>query len=125
MNEYRYKIRAHHGMCIAFFKGKGYSIEFAENMQNIINELQSNPLVYITDEVDDFCKCCPNNLNNLCTAQEKVIKYDKQVLKLCGLKSGDILPFNDFKKSVYDNILSRGKRETICGSCEWNDLCKF
>ena len=27
-----YSIRAHHGMCLYFFQGKGYSGEFVENM---------------------------------------------------------------------------------------------
>ena len=27
-----YRIRAHHGMCFSFFKEKGYSGEFTENM---------------------------------------------------------------------------------------------
>ena len=27
------KLRAHHGMCLAFFEGKGYSSAFTENME--------------------------------------------------------------------------------------------
>ncbi len=30
-----YKIRAHHGVCLYFFQGKGYSGEFVENMSRM------------------------------------------------------------------------------------------
>ena len=39
--EYKYKIRPHHGMCIAFFKGKGYSEKFTAHMKDIIKELEN------------------------------------------------------------------------------------
>ena len=34
------KIRAHHGMCLHFFEGKGYSNEFTAHMQKIYEEIQ-------------------------------------------------------------------------------------
>ena len=35
-----YIIRAHHGMCVAFFQGKGYSSEFTYHMSKIIEQLE-------------------------------------------------------------------------------------
>ena len=34
------KLRAHHGMCLAFFEGKGYSSAFTENMGKVLEEME-------------------------------------------------------------------------------------
>ncbi|MCH5323955.1 MAG: DUF1284 domain-containing protein [Eubacterium sp.] len=118
-----YIIRPHHGMCLAFFSGKGYSEEFVKNMTEIKSQLAKNPLVCITGEADMLCAFCPNNKDGICTSEEKVREYDRQVLEKCGLSVGDVLPFLDFEKLVQENILLCGKRKEICGNCEWNELC--
>ena len=37
-----YKIRAHHGMCLPFFRGEGYSGAFVENMTRMKKILEVN-----------------------------------------------------------------------------------
>lgn len=123
--KYQYKIRAHHGMCIAFFQGKGYSNEFTSHMGEIIQKLENNPTIYISTQTDIICCRCPNNKQGLCETESKVIEYDRQVLRYCGLSEGMIMPYADFKKAVYENILLPNKREKICGNCQWNELCHF
>ncbi|MGP1612117.1 MAG: DUF1284 domain-containing protein [Catonella sp.] len=122
--EYKYKIRPHHGMCIAFFKGKGYSEEFTAHMKEMIPILEENPLVYLSVGTDELCSKCPHNACGVCKSADKVGLYDREVLKRCGLSDGMVLPYLDFKKAVYDNILLAGKREEICGDCQWNELCQ-
>lgn len=60
--EYQYKIRAHHGMCIAFFQGKGYSNEFTAHMREMIHKLEKNSTICITTQTDAICLKCPNNI---------------------------------------------------------------
>ena len=43
-----YKIRAHHGMCLSFFQGKGYSGDFVENMSRMKAILEKNPEISLT-----------------------------------------------------------------------------
>ena len=57
-----YRIRAHHGMCLAFFQGKGYSGAFVENMANMKAILEENPDILLLDGPDDICAACPNRL---------------------------------------------------------------
>ena len=123
--EYKYKIRPHHGMCIAFFKGKGYSEECTAHMKVIIKELKNNPLICLKVNTDELCSRCPHNIRGICKSSDKVVRYDNEVLKRCGLTDGIVLPYLDFKKAVYDNILYAGKREEVCGDCEWSGLCHF
>ena len=123
--KYEYILRAHHGMCLAFFKGKGYSSEFVSGMGYIKKKMEDNPTVCIVAEADAICAGCPNNMEGQCKTAELVKEYDRQVLVRCGISEGDVMTFNKFKKLVYDNILIAGKREEICGKCQWNSLCSF
>lgn len=55
------KLRAHHGMCIANFVGKGYDEAFTENMKAVIARLSAKPdtIVEIVDYEDVLCAYCP------------------------------------------------------------------
>ena len=119
-----YRIRAHHGMCFAFFQGKGYSGAFTENMWAMKELLEQNPEVILLQEVDDVCVRCPNNQEGKCTSSEKVSGYDEEVLSCCGLSAGIRIRWKDFAELVQKRILNVGKREKICGDCQWNSLCK-
>ena len=119
------KIRAHHGMCYAFFKGKGYSNDFTAHMAEVYSFLKrENPTVQIIAEADEICHCCPNLNDKECNTPLKVATYDKAVLKYCQLKEGQALHWNHFSQLVHQNILDAGLREKICGDCQWSDICK-
>ena len=125
-----YKLRPHHGMCFAFFQGKGYSGAFTENMRIIKEKLDKNPEVILLCGADDVCACCPHNRNGECIdtasgeSSGKAEAYDRQVLARCMLSEGSRMRWNDFAASVQKSILSPGKREEICGDCEWSRLCR-
>lgn len=123
MKEYR--LRAHHGMCLAFFEGKGYSEEFITHMLRVKSDLEDNLNVRIICKTDDICSKCPNNINGECLSEEKVKEYDIEVLKRCNLSEDDTISYIEFKDLVYKNILIPEKREEICGNCQWNELCYF
>lgn len=120
-----YRLRAHHGMCLSFFKGKGYSGEFTKNMSSIKAQLQENPLISLTEGTDDICAACPNNDKGRCKTEEKAGSYDRKVLYSCGLKEGEIMAFGEFKERISRCILQEGKREEICGDCQWSELCRL
>ena len=116
-----YNLRAHHGMCLYFFQGKGYSGKFVENMGAMKEILEENPLVRLLEGYDDVCAACPNKLTETCA--EKASRYDREVLGRCALSPGETLSFRDFSRRVEDTILRPGKREEICGDCQWSSLC--
>ena len=117
------KLRAHHGMCLAFFEGKGYSDGFCAHMQSVLNMLQDNPEIQVVTESDLICSKCPNLQNGICTTPDLVKQYDTRVLSLCGLTENTRLTWEEFSALITDNILSCKKRKSICGSCQWNDIC--
>ena len=119
-----YKIRAHHGMCFAFFQGKGYSGAFTDNMFAMKERLAQNPEVVLLQKTDDVCARCPNDQDGECTSAEKVAGYDAEVLSRCGLRAGNRIRWKDFTELVREYILEPGEREIICGDCQWTGLCK-
>ena len=118
-----YKIRAHHGMCLSFFQGKGYSGDFVENMAAMKELLEQNPQIRLLEGYDDVCAACPNKRAETCA--EKASRYDREVLRRCGLSVGDTLSYEDFSKKVVETILRPGVRGAICGDCQWSSLCHW
>ena len=66
------KLRAHHGMCLAFFEGKGYSSAFTENMGKVLEEMEADTLLELCREKDIICRACPNLEEGVCITGEKV-----------------------------------------------------
>lgn len=116
-------LRPHHGMCMAYFVGRGYSEEFAAHMAAVLAALTPDAPVRLTTGVDAVCAACPNNLCGVCDTAEKVAAYDRAVLALCGLGEGCVLPFGRFTALVQRTILGPGLRPAVCGGCQWNALC--
>lgn len=118
-----YNLRAHHGMCLYFFRGKGYSGQFVENMGKMKAVLEENPAIRLMDSPDDICAACPNKATEPCA--EKASRYDREVLRRCRLSVGDTLSYEDFSKKVVETILRPGVRRSICGDCQWSSLCHW
>ncbi len=118
------RVRPHHGLCGEFFRGMGYSEEFAENMKNVLERLNAeNPYIVPTVGADIICGKCPNNPNDVCVSAEKVRRYDLAVLERCGLSEGKTVSWNDFKALVREKIIEAGKLSEVCGDCEWFGFC--
>ena len=116
-----YKIRAHHGMCLPFFRGACYSGAFVENMTRMKKILAENPEIRLVAGSDDICAACPNRETQACA--EKACRYDRQVLDRCGMTPGDRMHYLTFSALVEKAVLRPGKRTKICGDCQWSSLC--
>jgi hypothetical protein len=119
-------LRPHHGMCFQFYEGKGYSPDFTDHMGNVIRALKDDPgrMIRLSAAADLVCRSCPNNEAGSCISQEKVIRYDARVLRTCGISDGDEMPYKDFITLVREKIIEAKLRSTICGDCEWDDICR-
>ncbi|MDO4648244.1 MAG: DUF1284 domain-containing protein [Eubacteriales bacterium] len=122
-NQKPVQLRPHHGMCLAFFEGKGYSSDFTVNMGNMLDALLKNPKVQLTVQTDVICKACPNRVGKDCEAGEKVERYDRKVLEFLDLPEHAKLTFREFTKLVEEHIIQKKLRESICGDCQWNYIC--
>ncbi len=117
-------LRPHHGMCLAYYQGKGYSPTFTSATDALLLRLlKENPVVQLTVAADVMCAACPNRQGNECGGTGNASRYDRAVLKRCGLHEGDRMPFLTFASVVQTRILASGKRTEICGGCQWNEWC--
>ena len=116
-------LRPHHGMCMAYFIGRGYSGGFTAHMGQLLEGLTPESPVRLTVGVDAVCAACPNNSGDVCDKPAQVAGYDEAVLSLCGLTEGDELPFGAFTGLVQEKILAAGLRPGICKGCQWNEVC--
>ncbi len=117
------KLRPHHGMCLAYFIGEGYSNAFTAHMRQILESTVPDTPVVLTVGTDTICGACPNHDGGVCTADGKVSRYDQAVLDLCGLCAGTSLSFSAFTELVQDRILMPGLRSAVCGDCQWDSIC--
>lgn len=116
-------IRPHHGMCLAYFQGNGYSEGFAGHMQEMLDLFEKDIPVKLTAAVDEICSACPNNKKGRCKDEKLVEDYDRAVLEFCGLEEGQELSFMEFIRSVQRDVIEPGHRPEICGNCQWNYIC--
>lgn len=118
------KIRPHHALCSEFFRGKGYSEEFTENMADTLDFMGSRDTdILLTVGTDIICRRCPHNVCGVCETAEKVCRYDLAVLSFCGLSEGDTVKWSKLKKLVREKIILCGKLSKVCGNCAWFGFC--
>ncbi len=119
-------LRPHHGMCFQFYEGKGYSEEFTDHMGSVIRELEADPsqLIRLKVDTDIVCENCPNNEAGVCSTNDKVKRYDEEVLRAVGLADGDEISFAKFVELVKARIIDAGIRSDICGDCSWDYICR-
>ena len=118
-----YPIRPHHGMCLAFFIGNGYSTGFTAHMQEMLELFTKGADVCLTVKTDEICSACPNNSQGICEAAEKVKRYDNAVLAECGLKEGQKLAFPESTEAVQKKIIETGATK-IHMIKQWNRICQ-
>ena len=121
--ENRLELRAHHAVCIRFFKGRGYSQGFTNHMAGVIAGLEDDTPVRTVCHADVICAGCPNLNGGVCASEAKVRRYDERVLALCGLDQGAQLAWGELFGLVSQRILLPGRRKEVCSDCEWNEIC--
>jgi len=120
-----YKIRPHHGICFAFYIGKGYSEEFVENMNGLQTVLKGGKKrIQITEDLDAVCSKCPNSDGKACFTQEKVAWLDSQVMKECGFEKHQVLSYEEFTDTVQSRLIKTGDWKKICSCCSWFSCCE-
>ncbi|SHK53242.1 DUF1284 domain-containing protein [Tepidibacter formicigenes] len=114
-------LRAHHLLCIQGYQGKGYSNEFINNMNKIVNILKNNldTKIKIISKTDFICSKCPSNIGNgLCKSETKVHSLDSKTLEILDLKKNQIYVYKEILSIIKKN-LTLEKFQYICKNCEW------
>ena len=117
-------LRPHHALCAGFFRGRGYSAAFTDNLASVLEALRaSDPLLAPRASADPICAACPHNRGGVCESEEKAARYDAAVLRLTGLHPGDTLRWSELRGRVEEAVLARGRLGEVCGDCQCHALC--
>lgn len=119
------RFRPHHFMCSLGYEGKGYSYDFVQNYNQIIEKLRSpngdQTLIQVTEFTDDVCSPCPRREKKLCQRQKFIESLDKKHKEALGLAFDQVLSWKDAKTRIKKNI-SVERFHELCKGCEWKDL---
>ena len=119
-----FDIRPHHGLCTAFFIGKGYDTVFVDNMAMIIDILESkDPTVKLVSGTDIICQKCPDNTGGKCSGTKADI-FDSRVLDILGIQKDTELKWNVFRDMVRHRIIESGRLAEVCADCQWFSICE-
>lgn len=120
-------MRPHHGLCLQFFIGKGYSSEFVKNMAYLRAKLDSEPTtcIKLCLGTDIICHACPNQTGAGCQSDPKPTRYDHKCLKACGFQIGEEVSWADLNDRIRSLILENiDTFAEICSDCSWFSICK-
>jgi len=119
-----YKLRPHHGLCLLFFEGKGYSAKFTENMSCVKTALHDGVSIELVMHSDDICACCPNRFGDKCKSSTKVSAYDARVTEACDLTPNMVFSYTKLEEAIINNVLKKDLLPSVCGDCEWFSICE-
>ena len=114
------RLRPHHLLCTQGYSGKGYSIEFVQNMSAIVHSLRNVPgtRIRLVFGSDSLCTHCPHHTaDDLCESQEKVSRFDQKTVEYFGLHEGEYV-YQDLIRAI-DAQMTPAMLEDICRGCAW------
>ena len=121
-------LRAHMTLCLLGFRGSGYSPEFVGAMRRFQEQLQDDPghELRLVTEPDPLCGTCPHLGAEGCELKGEgheahMRAHDAAVLHRLGLRTGDVLRWEDLLLRVRQRIRGSDLPQ-ICTTCPWLPL---
>lgn len=120
------RLRPHHLLCIQKFTGHGYDERFTAHMTELVDSLVRDPgrTVKLVSGPDELCSVCPNRIEDCCRSEEKVRRMDCAVLEICGSGIDAKAAWKSLSHTAGSLILSTELFDSVCGDCQWFELCK-
>jgi hypothetical protein len=113
------RLRAHHLICLHFFRGEGYTQAYVENLRGILSRAESEEIEVVMG-ADEVCQPCPHLREGICTkGEEQITELDLIAMNLLGVKPGDKVLWKDIELS---GIMERWKKYA-CFDCEYKEIC--
>jgi uncharacterized protein len=113
--------RPHHFVCTVGFMGKGYSPDFVDNYQDIVNTLAAHPqtLIRVKEGQDSICGACPHRIDRtICNSQPIIDVLDDEYKELLEISDGDVVTWKEAQIRIQNNITIEDFHR-ICSICSW------
>lgn len=113
-------LRGHHLICLNFFTGEGYNIEFVENLNTIFKRAK-NENILVIEGADEVCKKCPFLINNICKDENEITEMDKNAMDLLKIKIMNTISMHEIRKKLPEvfNLWYR----LYCINCIYLKVC--
>ena len=79
MEKKRIPVRPHHGMCLAYFIGKGYSEGFSAHMEKMLHILEQDVSIQLVVSLDEICSA--SGATDVLEADDRVWKLRRNCLE--------------------------------------------
>ncbi|GGA47201.1 DUF1284 domain-containing protein [Paenibacillus physcomitrellae] len=113
------RLRGHHLLCLAGYRGMGYSPDFTRNMTALYERLRNSPssLVTLVEGPDDLCRCYPEDKPNHCR-EGRVYDRDQAVLTRLGFTPGARIAWQEVMQRMQLSVTPEDIPQ-LCTSCPW------
>ena len=123
------RLRGHHLLCTLTYVGKGYSLAFTRNYDEVVARMRAGEAVEIVSGPDDICAPLAGDAAAHCHAGS-VVERDGRALALLSERTGlpltpgtTIVP-NATLWALFRQALGEAGEAGPCRGCEWLRLCK-
>jgi uncharacterized protein len=124
------RLRGHHLICLQFFAGEGYSAEYVENLNHVVERAISQPAL-VVDTIDNVCAACPElGPDNRCASddaggEEEIMRIDALALRVLDSHVGEHLTLADARERLDADAVGVGLwRAEACHGCSWEHVCE-
>lgn len=118
------KLRGHHFICLHFFNGEGYDVEFIKNLKNLLKAAKSAD-VELCRGADDICNKCTHLKGGICKyddgAEEEIQKMDAKALQLLECVSEKKMKWHDVREKL--PMIFPEWYISFCLDCDWRNIC--
>jgi hypothetical protein len=120
------KLRGHHLICLNFFSGEGYDIDFIKNLEYVVERINMGVVIKLVEGADDICERCSNLKGGMCYykqgADDGIRRMDSMAMDLLGVQKGQELLWDQIKKRL--PLVMAKWRDVFCNCCEWKYVCE-
>jgi hypothetical protein len=122
----RVRLRGHHLVCLQFYRGEGYSAEYVENLETLVERCLAVPAL-VVDGADDVCAPCPGLAEDgTCrdAGEDVVNALDALALEVVSAHVGDELSMTEARDRLVGDVLAvRRWRARACEGCSFDHVC--
>jgi len=115
------ELRGHHLLCLHFFAGEGYSVEYADNLRGVLAAAEADGAVVVTG-ADSVCAPCPGLTGTMCESEDEVRRLDELAVRLLDVAPGETVVWADTRDRLPDVL--EAWYAGACDGCSWLAVCR-
>ena len=120
------RLWGHHGICLHFLKGEGYSPELVTQLAHILKKAEAGIDIELLSGADDVCHVCPYLQGEECRytryADPEIRVMDKTALDLLKLTPGEITRWPALREKI--SLIFHQWSQAFCRECDWKTACE-